>query len=419
MVLLSHHLLPFLSIPDTCTLDTWHLARDSDDEQMLLHLREIIQRPDISALGLMWREGAGSLADGGVLLNSWAGSDWGAGDSRSGSYLEKDATEDGGAEEKAPAFTASAGQEGGEDGDDGEAAEAARVAMKSARNKSDDGSASMLPSTAAEWTAARKGIDGELALLYLLDTSAFRTLVIKHQHHLGLKASQSAHSSFTPAVPVSAVRSGGGKPIGGVAAAGGPGSLGLGGGNGGLSGRSGGPGGGGGGGGGGIGAVSGGGGGGKSRRLKPLQGLGNLVSRTVGGGARSGQGNSRRPALSGGGAGGGGAGGLDAFDVDYMEAYVPSRGRKGGGGVGGVGELSVKAVEKLRKSGSGPVMPPGYGMPTGSPGGPLGLSAGGAGGKSSVGTGWRKDSWPGAASSGSPLRPAEVSLGSGSSQSRG
>lgn len=37
---------------------------------MLMHLREIIHRPDISALGLIWREGAGPLVDGGVPLTS-------------------------------------------------------------------------------------------------------------------------------------------------------------------------------------------------------------------------------------------------------------------------------------------------------------------------------------------------------------
>lgn len=37
---------------------------------MLMHLRDIIKHPDVSALGLMWREGAGPLVDGGVPVAS-------------------------------------------------------------------------------------------------------------------------------------------------------------------------------------------------------------------------------------------------------------------------------------------------------------------------------------------------------------
>lgn len=44
-------------------------------KQMLTHLRDIITHPDISALGLMWREGAGPLEDGGALVNSGGASD--------------------------------------------------------------------------------------------------------------------------------------------------------------------------------------------------------------------------------------------------------------------------------------------------------------------------------------------------------
>lgn len=42
-----------------------------------------------------------------------------------------------------------------------------------------------VPATAEDWTLARKGLDGELALLYLLDIGEFRTLVLRHQLHLG------------------------------------------------------------------------------------------------------------------------------------------------------------------------------------------------------------------------------------------
>ncbi|CAM9929589.1 unnamed protein product, partial [Ectocarpus sp. 8 AP-2014] len=50
-------------------------------------------------------------------------------------------------------------------------------------------------STAAGWTSARKGIDSELALLYLLDVSAFHGLVVRHKQHLGQAGGPSSFGS--------------------------------------------------------------------------------------------------------------------------------------------------------------------------------------------------------------------------------
>lgn len=155
--------------------------------------------------------------------------------------------------------------------------------------------------------------------------------------------------------------------------------------------------------------------GGKSRRLKPggaFQGLRSLVTRNGGGGSRNGHGGSRKSLLSGGSGGGGGGGGSGGDGVDGNGTEHPSLSRASSRGPssrrssGGVGELSVKAVEKLRKNGTAQGMPPGNMMWAGSPGAPAPGSPGGSSAKG-VKAAWRKDSWGGAAAAGSPGRGRE------------
>lgn len=283
---------------------------------MLLYLREIIQRPDVSALSLMWNEGSGPLVDGGVTLNA------------SGLAAE---SPNGDRVDEAAMVTMSASA-------------LVRPAEASAR-------------TAADWTAAQRGIDGELALLYLLDTAAFRALVVKHQQYLGQLAQMAAATAAAATHgrgPGIVASQGGGR---GVAGAGGSGGIGNGpsGTSSGSVGDS------------SIGGNSHGGRGGKafaSRRMKSvgaLQGFGSFVSRKVTGGSR------RFP----------GGGGGDGGDSDV--SGEGRSGRKRGGNTGGFGELSAGKMAELRQQRE---------RPMGGSGGSMRMGGGGGGGNGMMGSGF-------------------------------
>lgn len=347
--------------------------------QMLMHLREIIQRPDISALSLMWREGAGPLVDGGALVDP-TGSKTATGpvgnasltptktvatgQKKGGAGTDDANSSTSGVSGKGGGLKATGLGGAGTIGNGSEKATGTVAHVGTASKMTDAGAAAtsntganvgtaggeggaVVSSTAAQWTAARKGIDGELALLYLLDIAAFRQLVLRHQHHMGQASQAAAAAALPPTVGRSSMPGVGGS--GGGGGGGAPGGI-----NGGFgpsggvnsgssNSRNGGS--------GANGANGGGGGGVKARRMKSvgaLHGFGNFVSRKVGGGSRA-----------GGGSGSGGHGNSrknlanmnDGVDSDGTEGS----GKGGGGrrGSGGVGELSVKAVDRLRRAGPG------------------------------------------------------------------
>ena len=300
---------------------------------MLVTLRDIIQHPDVSALSLMWREGAGPLVDGGSSLDSSGRLD--------NEQLQPISIPT--ARAAAAAASAAGGGGGGAGGAGGGGFSLASASAGSSRSVG--GAASPPPPqarmvkamsvsavvetpppeasaaasaaaaaearTAAGWTSARNGIDSELALLYLLDVSAFRALVLRHQHHLGQAAQAAAAAALPPHQP----------------------SLGtMAGGSGGGSG------------GGGIGS-GGGGGEGRPRRMKSLHGLGSFVSRKVTGSRGGKQHHHHHHHDAGGGGDGGGDGGGGG-----------GHGSKRRSSTGGFGELSAEKMAALRQK-----APPGPG----------------------------------------------------------
>eukprot|EP00903_Cladosiphon_okamuranus_P015566 g14371.t1 len=245
--------------------------------KLLINLREIVQRPDVSALGLMWREGAGPLVDGGASLDASGQLDTGRLQPVSSPTARAAAAAASAAGGGGSLTTASSNRNRGSDTTSSRAAAAAVQesngvlslaktvsAPAEATAAGGGGGGGPTKTTAAGWTSSRKGIDSELALLYLLDVAAFRGLVIQHQQH----RSQVERATAEAATPL--------PPSLGATAAAELGDIGCGRG----SGRA--------GSGGGGGRAGGGGGGGGSsfgsRRMKSvgaLQGLGSFVSRKV------------------------------------------------------------------------------------------------------------------------------------------
>lgn len=236
--------------------------------QMLLQLREIIQRPDISALSLVWREGSGPLVDGGAEItptpdilrgrqtsatvsttyvttpsrSKGAGGSFRSVFGQQGASGSSAASSTGGTaaggrrkagetESSSSTTTTTNGDRGAIGG--GETAADGSTATNTAlgspgKNVATKGktTAAAPPKTGAEWTAARKGLDNDLALLYLLDESSFRALIQKHQHFLAQANAAKHHQAPIPSLwagsdPGIAIRGGG---SGGAGASGGLGS---------------------------------------------------------------------------------------------------------------------------------------------------------------------------------------------------
>lgn len=155
---------------------------------MLEHLREIIQRPDISALGLLWSEGSGPLMDGGAHSPCGAATEkYG----RGGPQLSLSRA----ASAPAREVTVGVGDQTGARLGGAWASASATSASVSANSSASSlagpsrggGSGPTIPataSTAAGWTASRRGVDVDLALLYLLDPEALRILILRHQQHI-------------------------------------------------------------------------------------------------------------------------------------------------------------------------------------------------------------------------------------------
>ena len=316
---------------------------------MLMYLRGIIQRPDISALGLLWREGSGPLVDGGASLGHPAPSLAATAAAKaSSSALANDKAGPQHWTSLSRAASAPARDESGDVEGGGARASATENAGGSAWTSlgvSRGGTAATAMATAAGWTAARRDIDSELALLYLLDTGAFRNLVSRHQHHIG--ATSATTTSTGPAVAsgtsgpsvAATVTVPSLPPTGaGGGVSGGTNSV-VGGSNGrasldggpGVAGGSG-------------GAASGAGGGvpkSGPRRIKsvgPLHGLGNFARKVTGGSSRGGS-HSRR------------SGNINNADSALSDVGESSKSSSKGcsGSTGGCGELSVGKMAELRQ----------------------------------------------------------------------
>lgn len=159
--------------------------------QMLEHLREIIQRPDISALDLLWTEGSGPLVDGGAHPPCGAAAaKYGRGGaqlslSRAASAPAREVTVDVGDQSGARLGGAWASASATSSGSSSVSATSSASSLAGPSRGGGSGpTAPTSTSTAAGWTASRRGIDIDLALLYLLDPEALRILVQRHQQHI-------------------------------------------------------------------------------------------------------------------------------------------------------------------------------------------------------------------------------------------
>lgn len=296
---------------------------------MLEHLREIIQRPDISALGLLWTEGSGPLVDGGAHSPCGAAAaKHGRGGaaqlslSRAASAPAREVTVDlgyqtgarlGGAWASASTTSSSVSA----------TSSASSLAGPSSRGGGSGPTVPATASTAAGWTASRRGIDIDLALLYLLDPEALRHLVLRHHQHIaaallpptGLRAQV---GSGAGSVSHSAGGGGAGQ-IGRASVNGGPGAS--------VISND------------GNGAVRSGG----SRRSKTAEALHGLRSFARKSFAPKGSGSHSRRRMSGDGTDGDGAG------VGVEPPSSSSRSGRAGKSSGGYGELSTLKMAELRQ----------------------------------------------------------------------